>query len=267
MKKQIEDKQNNLVPLVETDKLVNEIAVDVRKNKIVFPIILGGLVVVVLIVLLTTILPTIKAAKKIGNALGTESGQIIGTAIGSVDGVTNGIKEGSESGSKEGRSAKDTTIEIANEIESNVKDLGELEILAANAELTTYHSVGNTYGALFLARANITFTIDLNDVSVTYKDNKISISIPEPTPHITIDPSEIDVIAEWQKKFFNGTDSQGYEAALNSYREIKEKSIEEIANYNELLKIASDSAKEQIRSIANATKGENSTVEIEISVR
>ena len=71
-------------------------------------------------------------------------------------------------------------------------------MLAANAALTDYHEVGKKYGALYLARCSVVFTVDLNQADITYNEQAISIAIPEPEAEIKIVHSQTEVLAEWQ---------------------------------------------------------------------
>ena len=136
----------------------------------------------------------------------------------------------------------------------------------ANVDLTTYHENGKKYGALYLIRGSAVFTVDLNDVTVTYKEGLVSIVLPQPEVEIKIDPEETELLAEWQNKFFNGTDSEGFEAYLNSFNAVKNVSEDQVADYAELKEIASASAIKQVEEIANAVRG-NNNISVTVSVR
>lgn len=233
---------------------------EVRSNKFLIPLFLGALCIAALIFFVTSVLPLVKQAENMGRSTGEGSGYVAGLAVGSVEGATQGAQEGYEEGKEEGLSAKDTVAEIANTIETNVNGLGKLEVLVANVDLTTYHEEGKKYGALYLTRGSAVFTIDLNKVTVTYKEGLISIVLPKPEAEIKIDPAETELLADWQKKFFNGTDSEGFQAYLNSFKAIKSFSENEVANYSTLLDLASASAIKQVEEIANAARGNNDIV-------
>ena len=256
-------------------EIMNElggIAVDtvreVRSKKFLIPLFLGALCVAALIFFATSVYPLIKQAADVGHAAGTSSGQVAGWAIGSVEGATQGIPEGYQEGMEEGLSAKDTVVEIANTIETNVKGLGRLEVLVANVDLTTYHEVGKKYGALYLTRGSAVFTIDLNEASVAYNEseNLITIVLPRPQVEVKIDPTETDKIAEWERRFFNGTDGEGFQAYLNSFKTFSGKAEDTIANYQTLLDLASSSAIKQVEEIAKAARG-NTNIVVTVSMR
>lgn len=239
---------------------------EVRKNKILIPLILGALCIAAAIFFVTSILPLAKDAESLGRAAGETNGRIAGLAVGSVEGATQGVVEGYEEGKEEGLSARDTVAEIANTIESNVNGMGRLEVLVANVDLTTYHEVGKKYGALYLTRGSAVFTIDLNKVTVTYKEGLISIVLPKPEVEIKIDPTETELLAEWQRTLFNGLDSEGFQAYLNSFRNFRSTSAEEIANYPALLELASQSAIKQVEEIAKAARG-NTDIIVTVSIQ
>lgn len=210
--------------------------------------------------------PAADGAEEKGKTIGEASGQVVGAAIGSVNGATEGVKEGYDEGTREGLSAKDTVVEIANTIEGNLKNLGKLEALVANVDLSTYHEVGDKYGALYLARGSAVFAIDLNQVYVTYREGLISVVLPRPEVKVTVDPTETELLAEWQDKYFNGQDSEGFQAYLNSFKVMKNVSEDQVENYSELMELASQSAINKIEEIAKATHG-NKEIVVTVSMR
>ena len=210
--------------------------------------------------------PAADGAEEKGKSIGEASGQAVGAAVGSVKGATEGVKEGYDEGTREGLSAKDTVAEIANTIESNIKNLGKLEVLVANVDLSTYHEVSDKYGALYLARGSAVFTIDLNQVYVTYREGLISVVLPRPEVKVTVDPAQTELLAEWQDKFFNGTDSEGFKSYFNSIMEINKDAKDQIENYSELMELASQSAISKIEEIAKASHG-NKEIIITVSMR
>ena len=254
-------------PADELYGLATDVIRVARKNKPVIPILLSGLVLVALIVFSTSILPLLKTSKIAGQNIGEASGKVVGTAIGSVDGATSGITEGSEHGREDGLSAEDTVVEISNIIESNINSLGNLEVLIANVDLTTFHEVGNTYAALYLSRANAVFTVDLSKVTVTHKTGIISIVLPKPSVEVKFDPTQTDVLAEYQRKYFNGKESDGFEAYLNTFSATKNFSECEISNYDVLINLASESAVKQVTEIANAVRGNNNEIKVSVSIQ
>ena len=251
----------------EIDGLATDAIRDVRKNKIVIPIILLGLVIAAAIFLFAVALPLRTTAVEAGSEIGSASGLTAGIAVGSVEGATIGAPEGIKEGIADGLSTEDTVVSISNMIEGNVNGLGKLEVLAANASLTTYHEVGEKYAALYLTRANVVFTVDLSEVTVTYKDGLISIALPKPTAEIKVDPSETERLAEWQASFFNVSDGDGFKAYLNTFKATKSYSEDEIENYSALLDMASESAVRQVTEIANVARGSNNGIAVAVSIQ
>lgn len=250
-------------PVDELNGLAAEVIRSTRKNKIVIPICLLGIVIIAAVFFLSSVLPFLNTAKTAGKGIGEISGKTIGVAIGSVEGATTGIAEGTNAGKTEGLSAKDTIVEIANTIENNINGLGTLQVLVANVDLTTFHEVGNKYAALYLSRANAVFTVDLSKVAVTYKDGLISIVLPKPSVEVKFDPSQTELLADWQHKYFNGSDSDGFEAFLNTFSATKNFSEEKIR----LINLASESAVKQITEIANAVRGNNNEIIVTVSIQ
>lgn len=250
----------------ELNGIASDAVREARKNKPLIPMILGAICIIAIAFFITTIVPLIGTAETVGQTVGENSGHTAGMAVGSVEGVVEGVPSGYEEGKTEGLSAKDTVAEIATTIENNAKGLGSLTVLVANVDLTTYHEEGKKYGALYLIRGNAVFTVDLNAMNVTYKEGLISIVLPKPTSEIKIDPSETEKLADWQNKYFNGTDSEGFQAFMNSYKAIKNVSEDQIANYSELQERASASAIKQVEEIANAARG-NNDIDVTVSIQ
>ena len=239
----------------------------IRISKILIPMILAALCFIALVFLFTSILPLTQIAENVGKTTGENTGQIVGWAVGSVEGAIDGVPVGYQDGKAAGLNADDTVAEIANKIEQNVCGLGQLDVLAANVDLTTYHEVGKKYGALYLLRGSAVFSIDLSKAKITYNDRDgiISIVLPQPGVEVKIDPSETKRIAEWERKYFNGTDSEGAQAYLNSFGAFSSKSVDTIENYQDLLSLASESAKEQVKAFADAARG-NTNILVTVSM-
>ena len=270
-------KSKKLIPLMEPENDENSIADElngialdtvheVRKNKKLIPMILGTLCVISILFFCIEIVPLIGSAKAAGQAVGEASGHTAGTAVGSVDGFREGIPSGYEEGKADGLSASDTEAKIATTIENDAKSMGSISVLVANVDLTTFHEEGKKYEALYLSRGSAVFTIDLNEMNVTFKKGLVSIILPKPKAEIRIDPSETKKIVDWQSKYFNGTDSEGFEAYLNTFKAIETVSEDEVANYSELQEQASASAVKQVEEIANAARG-NNDIEVTVSIQ
>lgn len=239
---------------------------EARKHKPIIPMILGALCIIAIAVFVTTIVPLIGNAKLAGQTVGEASGNTAGMAVGSVEGAMQGVPSGYEEGKTEGLSAKDTVAEIATAIENNAKGLGTLTVLVANVDMTTYHELGEKYGALYLSRGSAVFTVDLNQMTVTYKEGLISIVLPKPKAEITINPSETEKIEEWQNKYFDGTTSEGFQGYLNTFKAMKSVSEDKVANYSELQERATSSAIKQVEELANAVRG-NNDIAVTVSIQ
>ena len=77
---------------------------------------------------------------------------------------------------------------------------------------------------------------------------------------------QTDKIAEWERRFFNGTDGEGFQAYLNSFKTFSGKAEDTIANYQTLLDLASSSAIKQVEEIAKAARG-NTNIVVTVSMR
>lgn len=252
-------------PAEELNDLAAEVIHSTRSNKIIIPIVLLGMVIVALIVFFSSVFPLLNTAPEIGQFVGETSGKAAGVAVGSVEGAISGISDGAEAGRAEGLSAKDTVVEISNTIKSNINGLGTLEVLIANFELTDSHEVGEKYGALYFVRGKAVYTVDLNKVTVTHKGGQITIVIPKPMVKVSSDPTQTERLSEWHKKYFNGSDSDGFKAYLASYTD--NLSEDKISNYEDLMKIASESAVKQVTEIVNAVRGNNNEIAVTVSIQ
>ena len=254
----------------DLDEVLTELGIDVvrevKRKKPLIPLFLFALCVAALVFSITTIVPLVKLAKDTGRAVGDTAGTVAGLAVGSVEGATQGVQEGYVEGTEEGLSANDTVVELAKDIEGSIRDLGQLQVLAVNVDLPTYHEVGKKYAALYLLRGNAIFTVDLSKMDVTYNENKISILLPAPEVKLNIDHSETELMAERQRVFFNGKDSDGLKAYLNTLKIGKNRVENEIANYDALMELASAFAKKQIEDLANAVHSEDENVDISVNI-
>ena len=239
---------------------------EARKHKPIIPMILGAICIITIVFFVTMVIPLIRSAQLVGQTVGETSGNTAGMAVGSVEGVMQGVPSGYEEGKTDGLSANDTVAEIATSIENNAKGLGSLTVLVANVDMTTYHELGEKYGALYLSRGSAVFTIDLNEVNVTYKEGLISIVLPKPKSEITINPSETEKLEEWQNKYFDGTDSEGFQGYLNTFKAMKSVSEDKVTNYSELQERATASAIKQVEELAYATRG-NNDIAVTVSIQ
>lgn len=254
-----------------TDEINETNPVSLRKlfhNKLLLMCIISGLAAfILLIVFFSTILPLRNSVSSTGETIGEANGKVVGKVIGFVESRTSDMSEVKEEAERDGQSAKDTIVEISNDIEAHISTLGNLEVLVANVDLQTFHNSEEKYAAIYLTKANAVFTVSLDDVSVTHKEGLISIVVPKPTVEVRYDPSQTTKIADWHKQFFNGTDEDGFIGYMNSFADkIKNISANEIENYDALMALASDSAENQLRNIAMAVIG-NQDIVIEVIQR
>ena len=228
---------------------------EIRRDKTLIPIILGALCITSIIFFFVAVLPVIKVAESFVQIASGASGQVTGVAVGTVEGIIQGVPSGYADGAEAGLSAEDTAVVIANSIETDLKSLGRLQVLAANIDLTTDHEEGKKYQALYLLRGQYVFTIDMNKADITYEGGQITIVLPQPEIESSINHSETELLAEWERKYFNGSTIEGFKAYLNSILQIEAASLEKI---NVLSKQASEFAREQVLAIANAVRGDHS---------
>ena len=207
-------------------------------------------------VLFTVLFPIICSV--IGGGFGTA----VGTAVGSFHAVTEDIPKAYAEGKAEGLSAEDTEVGI-----NKVKEVGKLDVLAANAKMTDVHKVGNKYAALLEMGADVIFSVDVSQASFLSGDNVIVILLPPPEVEINFDSTKTRVVDDWQNwvpLFGNGSTKDGLDAYFNSLNQIKANAKEQIENYDYLEKQASDSAKKQVKELAQMLVEKGTTVEVKI---
>ena len=186
-------------------------------------------------------------ADQIGNGIGSGAGTMTGLAVGSFKGVTEGLEEGALAGKEAGLNSEDMTMEIGRA----VKEVGNLEVLVANVEIPDYHEVGKKYAALYLFRGSAVFSVDLMKASISKtSDGEVIIVLPEPTAVVNINDSETELLAEYQRKFFNGSADDGFQAYLNSLRLIDQIALEKVSNYQMLMDMAKASARKQVEMLS-----------------
>lgn len=236
----------------ELKQLAAETVHETRSHKNLIPLIPFALFVAAVILYVTFIIPLIATAQEGGQAAGELSGRIAGLAVGSVEGGTRGLQQGYHEGKEEGLSAEDTTAEIANRIENNLRENGKLEVMAAKVDLSTFNEQGEKYNALFLLRGNLIFTVDFNELDVSYRNDEIIISVPPVSPDLKIDHRDTTILADVERRFFKGKAEDGFDSFMNSIAEIEARSVEEVDNYDYLKNLAEKHAIQQIREIAEA---------------
>lgn len=193
--------------------------------------------------------------------IGGTLGALAGTANGSYDGITEGLGKGYEAGREEGLSANDTKVDIVSEI----KEIGKLEVLRVESEIVDSFGVGDDYKGLFLHKGIATFSVDFSKINIMREDSIITIVLPNPEVEFGIDESESEKMVEWQKYFWSNDTEAGYTAYMNSMEQIKEKSATEMENYEDLERLAKESAKKQVEILVSSVSGEE--IEVQINFR
>lgn len=184
----------------------------------------------------------------IGAGIGSGAGKMTGMAVGSYKGVTEGLESGFTEGREAGLSSEDITMEVTR----TVRETGKLEVLVANVEIPDYHEVGKTYAALYLFRGSAVFSVDLQQASISRTaDGEVIILLPDPEAVVNINDSETELLAEYQRKFFNGSADDGFQAYLNSLRLIDSIALEKVSNHDVLMDMARNSAKKQVEMLAS----------------
>ncbi len=192
--------------------------------------------------------PIHRNAEQIGEEAGKLSGQAVGTAVGSFKGVTEDYPKGLEDGKAEGLSAKDTKVEMKN----SLAEMSNLEVMVASVKLNDYHQVGDEYAALYLMKADVVFTVDFTDVNVDMGSDEqtLYITLKEPEVTVYIDEEATEKALSWQKHFFSGSAEDGFDAYINSMREVETKTKTSVLNDESLMQSARNSAEMQITQLA-----------------
>ena len=191
--------------------------------------------------------------------MGTTFGQSTGSQVGKFIGYLEAKEDSDkayEEGKEQGLSAEDTLAEVANKI----KEVECLEVLVASVKLNDIHTVGEEYAALYLLKGDAVFSVDLSKAEIMEKSDGIYIALPPLEMDLLVDQSKIKKVAEYQKRFFNGSSEAGYDAYLNSMAKIIEESEETLVNYDSLKKTAQETAKRQVSQLVNSVAVEKRNV-------
>lgn len=194
-------------------------------------------------------------AESMGTTFGQSTGLQVGKFIGSLE-AKEDYDKAYEEGKKQGLSAEDTLAEVANKI----KEVEHLEVLVASMKLNDIHTVGEEYAALYLLKGDAVFSVDLSKAEITEKSDGIYIALPQLDINLIVDQNKIRKVAEYQKRFFNGSSEIGYDAYLNSMAKIVEESKETLVNYDSLNKTAQETAKRQVSQLVNSIAVEKRNV-------
>lgn len=234
-------------------KLLN-IMKAIKKNSVLIT-----LSVVIGIMMIYTLYLRMNAAS-IGGSIGAGTGSLVGRAIGSFEGMTKGRVEGTEKGKKEGLSAQDTNARIA----SQLQQMENLEVLVASVKLSNFHTIGQgkDYAALYLVNGNVVFTVDMSKAETIAGIDKLEITIPKPVGTLYLDDSSVEKVGEYQRKLFNGSAEDGFDAYLNTMKKMQEASEDTLSNYDALVSSARDAAEKQITLIAKSVSTGYEDVEI-----
>lgn len=191
-------------------------------------------------------------AQTIGSSFGSGIGTLAGRAIGSLEGMTEGRREGTEEGKREGLSAKDTQADIANEL----KEIQQLEVLVASVKLKNIHKIGEEnkedYAALYIVNGQVIFTVDMGEAVIEESGDTLNVTLPVPEGKLVIDDRTIEKLDDYQKRFFSGSAEDGYDAYLNTMKELQKATADTLDNYDQLIDAAKEAATEQVTVLAQS---------------
>lgn len=202
-------------------------------------------------------------ADQLGQDVGASAGKAVGWAVGSYKGFTEGKANGERDGKAVGLSADDTQSDLVVRLGS----IGRLEVLAAGVKLTNVHSIGEDYSAIYLMKGSAVYTVDLEKAQFAFSPDQkyLTITVPEPEIDLYVDENETKKLAEYQKHFYTGSTRDGFLAYLNTSKNTVKEVRDSMANYDELMSLAKESAVSQISRLAAAVCEEGTEVEILIS--
>ena len=200
-------------------------------------------------------------ASSFGGGIGAGTGSMVGRAIGSFKGLTQGRIEGTEAGKQKGLSAEDTKAEIVEQFQQ----MENLEGLVASVKLSNFHTIGEgkDYAALYLVNGNVVFTVDMSKAQIASGTEKLHVKIPKPVGTLYLDDSSVNKVAEYQRKFFNGSAEDGFDAYINTMKKMQEVSEDTLSNYNSLVSSARQAAENEIRLITKSVSTAYKDVEID----
>ena len=191
-----------------------------------------------------------------GNSFGTA----VGTAVGSYYAATVDMPAAYSQGVEDGLSAKD----VRTSIENAIRDVGKLDVLAANATLTDLHKDGESYAAIYSFGADVIFSVDISQAVVYSGDNQYIIKVPAPVAVINIDSTKTRLEAEYKRFLLDGSTENGIDAYLNSLKAIQGDAATSLQDYAYLEGQAKASAEKQIRMLYESITG-NANVEVQFA--
>lgn len=209
-------------------------------------------IIIVLLVIVEIALPMskkmVELSEKSGNKFGTAVGYLTGISEADVSGVVQEAKE---------EALRNPEVELSDY--TAFTKMGNLEVLVAGISLDDFHTIGEKYTALYLIKADVVFSVDLTQAEIGWNEEKawLTLLVPEPTVSVSIDESQIEKVAEWQKTKNSGSAEEGYEKFLNSIKEIKNTAPETVKNNDALMSSAREAAQIQIKYLARQIYGES----------
>ena len=206
-----------------------------------------------LIILILIVVPFSVAFPFLCSFTGNTFGKTVGAAVGSFQAVTEDMPAAYHQGKADGLSAADTQADL----QSRMREVGRLDVLAASAQLTDPHKIGAKYSALYQIGADVVFSVDISRAEIKAGEKSIDIYLPEPEAEINVDSTRTKLEDVWQRGLFNGTAKDGIDAYMNSMETIQKSAKEAIADYNILEQKAISSAEKQVKMLAGliAEKG------------
>lgn len=212
--------------------------------------------------------------------LGTVTGTMVGRGIGSARGLTEGQIEGTKSGRNAGINADDTIVTI----ENSMHQIENLEVLVATVKVTDVVTVGSDgkvitdegneqeginskdvkYKAALTMRGDLVFTVDMSKADITQDGDDLRITLPAIEHKFNIDNDSIEIIQEYQKKFFDGDAETGIKTYLETMSNIQSKTAEELDNYNSLHSQAVEAAKDEVERLAKSASVYNGSIYVDV---
>lgn len=237
-------------------------------SKLPYVVVVGVGALFAAVVLGVTIFLSIKTTS-VGEKIGDDMGKAAGVALGSFDGITEGVSKGYSDGESEALLAKDTVAELVNEI----KNVGRLQVLNMNITLTDVFSVGGEdkpdtstgYYALLIFEGTASYIVDLEQCVISVNDEAVKVTIPRPELRVTIDPEKTEKRTDNYAALSDGSSFGGYEAYINSLKEIKEKVGEKITGYKGLKENAEQSAISAVERLAGTVRLDDKPIVVEFS--
>lgn len=198
-------------------------------------------------------------ADNIGSGMGSVAGKSAGKIAGSYYGIKDGLAEGKDEGIEKGLSAEDTEVKIGNSIYS----IGKLEVLSASVVLHDVLEQGEDYKSLLAFYGDLIFTVDLSNTQIDVDNDRITVKVPSLQHKLIINDEKTEQLVKKMKHKWSGSSENGYQAALNSIKEMQINAEEKVSNYDSLKSIAEESAKKQIVYLINSASAKEVVVNVE----